>query len=330
MGIGMEKKFKVVSSAVTFGNFNSEPVERLEAIGCEVVLNDFGRPFSVEEFKMIASDADAIIAGNDKVNEEVISSLKKAKVIAKHGVGIDGINIEAAKEHGITVTNAPGTNKEEVADSAMAFMLLMARDLVKMSHETKAGRWIKYPTHSLADKTMGIIGAGNIGTAFARRSSGFGMKILAADPVEREEAKKLGVEYASFDQVIRNCDYLSVHCPLNGSTYKLFGRKQFEMMKNGVFIVNTARSQIFDYDDMYDFVKNRKIAGYSSDVFDYEPPAMHPLYRLSNVYLTPHVAGTTNDSNLRMGNTAADNVIAVLKHEAPPNLIEQGENYEDY
>ena len=317
----MMKKFKVVGTAVTFGRFNKEPIERLKKIGCDVTLNPFGRPFTTEEFKKIAGDADAVIVGNDKVNEEVIRNFTNIKVIAKHGVGIDGIKIDVAKSLGITVTNAPGTNKEEVADSAMGFMLLMARDFVKMSRETKEGKWIKYPTFSMANKTMGVIGVGNIGTGFVKRALGFGMRVIASDPVVREEPQNLGVDYVDFETVIREADYLSIHCPLNETTEKMFGAAEFEKMKKGIFIVNTARSQILDYDALFEVVKSKKVAGYATDVFDYEPPAMHPIYELDNVYLTPHVAGTTYDSNYRMGSTAVDNVIAVLTGETPPNLI---------
>lgn len=323
------KHYKVVSSAVTFGKFNKEPVERLEDFGCEVQLNPFGRPFTPEEFQRLAGDADAIIVGNDKVTADVINSLSQAKIIAKHGVGIDGIDVETAHTAGIAVTNAPGTNKEEVADAAMGFMLLLARDLNHLSQATKTGAWDKYPTHSLANKTMGIIGAGNIGTAFAKRARGFGMTVLVSDPVQREAVKQLGAVYAAFDEVLRHADYISIHCPLTASTYRLLGQEEFQQMKPGVFLVNTARSQIVDEKALYSFVKSRKIAGYGTDVFDVEPPVMLPLYQLPNVYLTPHVAGTTYDSNLRMGNRTVDNVLAVFAEHVPPNLIVQEEIDED-
>lgn len=318
----MTRKMKVVCPAVTFGKFRTEPVNRLEIFGAEVILNPYGRPFTAKEFEDLAGDADAIIVGNDKVSEEVIKTLKRVKVIAKHGVGVDGIRIDVANKLGIKVTNAPGTNKEEVADSAMAFMLAMARDIEKMSRETKSGKWIKYPTYSMAEKTIGVIGVGNIGTAFVKRVAGFGMKILVYDPVQRDEVKKLGVEYSSFEHVISESDYLSIHCPLNQASNKMFKKKQFEMMKPNIFIVNTARSQIFDYDALYNALLNHRVGGYATDVFDSEPPKMHPLYSLENVLLTPHVAGTTYDSNYRMGMTAVENVIAVLSGKVPPDLVE--------
>lgn len=317
----MDKNYKVVSSAVTFGKFNHEPVQRLLDLGFEVQLNPFGRPFTPAEFHEIAGDADAVIVGNDKVTESVIRQFTKIKVIAKHGVGIDGIDTVTAAELGITVTNAPGTNKEEVADSAMAFLLMMARDIEKMSRETKAGKWIKYPTSSMNNKTLGIIGAGDIGTAFAKRAAGFGMRLLVCDPIQRDEVRVLGAEYVGLDQLLEESDFVSIHCPLDLTTEKMLQKAEFEKMKSGVFLVNTARSQILDYDQLYPFVKSGHIAGYAADVFDFEPPVMHPLYKLSNVFLTPHVAGTTYDSNYRMGSTAVDNVIAVLQGETPPNKI---------
>lgn len=320
-GILLDKKYKVVSTAVTFGKFNSEPVERLKEIGCEVMLNPFGRPFSTAEFKELASDADAIICGNDKINEEVIRSLKNCKVIAKHGVGIDGIDIDTAKELGITVTNAPGTNKAEVADLAMGFLLAMARDIPKMSAETKDGKWIKYPGYSMEGKTIGIIGVGNIGTEMVKRCLGFGLKVIAYDPVQREEIKKMGVKYVELSEMLQDSNYISLHCPLNAMSYQMLGKSEIKTMKSGIIIVNTARSQILDYDALYEAMVEKDILGYASDVFDFEPPAMHPLYALENVYLTPHVGGTTYDSNYRMGSTAVNNVIEVFKGKTPPNLI---------
>ncbi len=318
------EKWKVAATAVTFGKFYKGSVRRLEEAGCEVFLNPYGRPLTNEEMIEFAKDAEALIVGNDKVPAEVIAYFKNMKVIAKHGVGVDAIDRDKAKEMGILVTNAPGTNKEEVADCAMGFLLMLARDFYKIIGETKAKKWIKYPGYSMQGKKMGIIGIGNIGTAFAERAAGFRMKILGYDIVERDRAKELGVEYVGLETLLRESDYISLHVPLNRETYHLLGENQFKLMKKGVVLINTARSKCVDHEALTKALKEGILLGYATDVYDSEPPVWHSYFDFPNVLLTPHIAGTTYDSNKRMGDTAAENVIAVKKGITPPNLILEG------
>lgn len=320
----MEKQWKVVSTAVTFGKFHKEPVERLEKAGCEVILNPYGRPFTKEEMISYASDADALIVGNDKVPGGVIEHFSKMKVIAKHGVGVDAIDKDKASEMGIVVTNAPATNKEEVADCAMGFILMLARDYYRAVRETKSKKWIKRPGISLYNKTIGIIGVGNIGLAMAKRATGFSMRILGYDLVERDQAKAMGVEYASLSELLSQSDFISLHVPLNEGTYHILGKEQFSTMKRGTILVNTARSQCVDPNELTQALQDGTLLGYATDVYDIEPPAWQPYFDLPNVLMTPHEAGTTYDSNLRMGSTAVENVLAVKNGQTPPNLITEG------
>lgn len=315
------KKWKVVSTAVTFGKFHKEPVKRLEEIGCEVMINPFGRPFTTEEMIKYGKDADALIVGNDKVVKEEIDQCKKLKIIAKHGVGVDGIDIKAAHDRGIIVTNAPGTNCQEVADCAMGFILMLARDYYRAVFETKSGKWIKRPGISLYQKTIGILGLGNIGTAMAKRAAGFDMDILGYDIKERQEVRDLGVKYVSLEELLSNSDFITLHLPLNDGTRNLIDSEKFKMMKKGTILVNTARSQIVNSEALYKALQDGTLLGYATDVYDSEPPVRQPFFDLPNVLLTPHEAGTTFDSNKRMGNTAVDNVIAVLTGKEPPFII---------
>lgn len=163
--------WKVAGTAVTFGKFYKGSIERLEAAGCEVKLNPYGRPLTNEEMIEFAGDCDAVIVGNDKVPANVIEHFHNMKIIAKHGVGVDAIDKDQAKKQGILVTNAPGTNKDEVADAAMCLALMVARDFHTMNTHTKNHEWIKYPGVDVVDKTIGVIGAGAIGTAFVRRAT---------------------------------------------------------------------------------------------------------------------------------------------------------------
>ncbi|SHO50627.1 phosphoglycerate dehydrogenase [Anaerocolumna xylanovorans] len=318
------EKWEVAATAVTFGKFYKGSIERLEKAGCEVKLNPYGRPLTGEEMIEFARDADALIVGNDKVPADVIKHFKNMKIIAKHGVGVDAIDKDKAHEMGIVVTNAPGTNKEEVADCAMGFLLMLARDFYKIVGETKAKKWIKYPGISMRQKTIGVIGIGNIGTALVERAAGFGMKILGYDIVERDRAKELGVQYVSFEELLRESDYITLHVPLNPETYHMIGEEQFGLMKKGAILVNTARSKCIDHEALTKALQSGTLLGYATDVYDSEPPVWHPYFDFPNVLLTPHIAGTTYDSNKRMGDTAVDNVIAVKNGVTPPNLILEG------
>ncbi|MDF2674619.1 MAG: phosphoglycerate dehydrogenase [Clostridiales bacterium] len=320
----MEKKWKVVATAVTFGRFHKGTVKRLEDEGCEVILNPFGRPFTKEELISYASDADALIVGNDKVPGDVIEHFKNMRIIAKHGVGVDAIDKDKAHEMGIIVTNAPGTNKEEVADCAMGFLLMLARDYYRTVRETKNKEWIKHPGTSLYNKTIGVIGIGNIGLATVKRATGFSMRILGYDILERDEAKVMGTEYVSLPELLSQSDFISLHVPLNEGTYHILGEEQFKMMKKDTILVNTARSKCIDPDALTKALQDGTLLGYAMDVYDFEPPAWQPYFDFPNVIMTPHVAGTTYDSNFRMGSTAVNNVLAVKHGVTPPNLILEG------
>ena len=320
----MSKKWKVIGTAVTFGKFYKDTVKRLEEAGCEVMLNPFGRPFTNDEMIKYASDADAIILGNDKVPAHVMQHFTNMKIIAKHGVGVDAIDKDKAKEMGIIVTNAPSTNKEEVADCAMGFLLMLARDFLSIVNSTKDKKWIKYPGISLYKKTIGIIGVGNIGLATAHRATGFSMNILGHDLVERDEAKKIGVNYVALDELLAKSDFISLHVPLTEKTYHMIGAREFSLMKKNTVLVNTARSKCVDPVALKTALLDKTLCGYATDVYDFEPPAWEELFDFPNVLLTPHIAGTTYDSNKRMGDTAVDNVLAVKNGLTPPNLITEG------
>lgn len=316
--------WKVAGTAVTFGTYYEGSVRRLEEAGCEVRLNPYGRPLTNEEMVEFAGDCDALIVGNDKVPAEVIKRFTNMKVIAKHGVGVDAIDKDQAKRQGILVTNAPGTNKDEVADAAMCLVLMVARDFHTLNAHTKNRKWVKYPGVDVVGKTIGVIGAGNIGTAFVRRCTGFTDKILVNDLVERDEVRAMGARYVSKDEIYSQCDIISLHVPLDESTFHLVDAEAFSRMRPGTILVNTARSKCVEVDALTQALKDGTLRGYGVDVYDFEPPAWHEFFDLPNVIMTPHVAGTTFESNRRMGDTAVDNVLAVKQGRVPPNLITFG------
>lgn len=314
-------RWKVVATAVTFAKSSPEPLERLRAAGCEVVTNPYGRPLTTDEMKAALKDADALIVGNDKVPGSVIEAALKLKVIAKHGVGIDAIDRRTAAARNIIVTNAPGTNSHEVADLAFGLLHMLARGLHIANAATKRGDWIKPMGVGLWGKTIGILGVGKIGTATAARATGYNMQILGFDIVQRPEALALGVQYAGLDEVLERSDFISLHLPLTPETRGILSADRLRQMKPGALLINTARYGLLDTEALTDLLREGRIGGYGLDVYEFEPPAPHPIFQLDNVVLAPHLGGTCMESNVRMGNTSVDNVLAVMEGRTPPNLI---------
>jgi D-3-phosphoglycerate dehydrogenase len=314
-------RYKVVATTVTFGKINKEPLERLQTNGCDVITNPFGRPFTNEEFVEYAADADALIVGNDKVTLDVITHCRQLKVIAKHGVGCDGIDVKAANKRGIVVTYAPGSNAEEVSDLAFGLMLMSARGLYQANRDTKAGKWIKPIGMSLYQKTIGIIGLGHIGCCTAKRAKGFSMKVLGYDIFKNPNAVALGVKFVPLDDLLQQADFISLHLPLTAQTRNLLNRQRIQNLKSNCVIVNTARSQLVDYDALTEALQTGSLKGYATDVYESEPPEHLPLFDCPKVIVTPHIGGTTIESNLRMGDTAVDNVLAVLRGEKAPDIF---------
>lgn len=316
-------KWKIVVTAVTFAKADPEPLNRLKAIGCEVITNSHGRPLTEGEMINIAQDADALIVGNDKVTSAIIRSCPKLKVIAKHGVGVDAIDSKTATECGVVVTNAPGVNSHEVADLAFGLLHMLSRGLYIANKATKEGNWLKPMGVGLWKKTIGIIGVGKIGLATAYRATGYNMKILGFDCVERLEAKKIGIEYVGLEELLQQSDFISLHLPLTKKTRNILDGRHLGLLKPGAILINTARSQLVEYEMLHKALLDGRIRGYGVDVYDFEPPQLHPMFSLENVILSPHLGGTCYESNIRMGNAAVDNVLAVLEARTPPNRINE-------
>jgi D-3-phosphoglycerate dehydrogenase len=323
-----KSKWIVVSTAVTFGRSATQPVRRLEDAGCEVRLNPYGRPLDKEELIEFAHDADAIILGNDQLPASVIKRLKKLKVIARYGVGFDGVDLAEARDQGIVVTYAPATNREETADFTFGLILDLERHISRMVMDTRAGGWKKYTGTSLYGKTIGIIGVGQIGTAVARRALGFGMDILGYDIVQRNEAAVYGVVYTTLNDLLRRSDIVTIHLPLDESTRNLIGSRELRLIKPGSILINTARAGIVRHGALDKALRDGRLAGFAIDVFSKEPPEHQPYYDYDNVLVTPHVAGNTYESSQRMGNVVVDNILSVKEGVEPPDPVTPQHLYE--
>lgn len=251
----------------------------------------------------------------------MIRALPKLKLIARHGTGIDSIAYVEARSCGIVITNAPGTNSEETADLTFGIILDLERNISLMHAELKSGIWKKRAGHSLYGKTIGIIGVGAIGQAVARRAMGFGMDILGNDIVQRPEAARTGLIFTSLNELLRKSDIVTLHVPLTGATRNLIGAKELRMMREDAILVNTSRWGIIRKEALEKALQSGQLMGYATDVHEQEPGPAPSFADLPNVLVTPHAGSATYETNLRMGMTVADNIIAVKNGVTPPNLV---------
>ncbi|WP_258358619.1 phosphoglycerate dehydrogenase [Moorella sulfitireducens (nom. illeg.)] len=314
--------YKVVVTPRSFGATSTRPLDMLREKGYKVVLNLQGRPFKQEELLELAADADGLLVGIDEVSRQVIEGSPSLKVISKYGVGIDNIDLQAARERGIIVTNTPGVNTEAVADLAVALMLCAARQVAAADHSVRKGEWKKFMGVSLFKKTIGILGTGQIGRAVARRLKGFETKLLLYDIARDEEfAAAVGGRYAGLAEVLQEADFVSVHLPLLPATRNLIGEAELRRMKAGAIIVNTARGGIIDETALVKALREKWIRGAALDTFSVEPLANEELRKLPNVVLTPHIGAYTEEAVSMMGMQAARNLIDALEGRRPESAI---------
>ncbi|MGI9860566.1 phosphoglycerate dehydrogenase [Moorella naiadis] len=314
--------YKVVVTPRSFGATSTRPLDMLREKGYEVVLNLKGRPLKQEELLELAADADGLLVGIDEVSRQVIEGSPGLKVISKYGVGVDNIDLQAARERGIIVTNTPGVNTEAVADLAVALMLCAARQVAAADHSIKKGEWKKFMGVSLFKKTVGVLGTGQIGRAVVRRLKGFEAELLLYD-IARDEnfAAAVGGRYADLAEVLQEADFVSVHLPLLPATRNLIGEAGLRLMKAGAIIVNTARGGIIDEDALVKALREKWIRGAALDTFSVEPLANEELRKLPNVVLTPHIGAYTEEAVLMMGMQAAGNLIDALDGRRPESVV---------
>lgn len=269
-----------------------------------------------------------IIRANGKVTRKMMVSAPKLKVIGRHGVGVENIDLEAATEKGIWVVNTPDANDISVAEHFFGLAIILSKMLKKADIALREGRWgarYEYTGNELHGKTLGILGFGRIGRAVGRIGhKGFDMKVLYYDAVRYEETEKeLKAMKVSLEGVLSESDYISINLPMLPETKGLLGEREFGLMKPSAFIINLARGPIWDEKVLYKVLKEKKIAGAGSDVYEVEPAAKgHPLFDLENFVGTPHMAAHTKEALRRMSLVAED-VIRVLEGKAPVHPVNQ-------
>jgi D-3-phosphoglycerate dehydrogenase len=286
---------------------------------------------SLEESSLIkqVKEVDGIIVrANGKVSRKMMESAPKLKVIGRHGVGMENIDVEAATEKGIWVVNTPDANDLSVAEHFFGLALILSKMLMKADMALREGRFevrYHYIGKELHGKTLGILGFGRIGKAVGRIGhKGFDMKVLYYDAVRYEEMEKeIKAEKVSLEELLTQSDYISINLPMLPATKGLLKKREFELMKPSAYIINLARGPIWDERALYAVLKEGRIAGAGSDVYEVEPAAKdHPLFQLENFVGTPHMAAHTDEALRRMSLVAGD-IVRVLDGKAPLHPVNE-------
>jgi D-3-phosphoglycerate dehydrogenase / 2-oxoglutarate reductase len=291
-----------------------------------VVVNPWVEP---ERWELEVSRVDAIISRKGKITrEQMQKSGGRLKIIARTGVGVDPsrVDLDSAKEFQVWVTNQPGSNSVSVAELVFGHMIVLARNTFAANKSVKENRWseyLKFIGVELAEKTLGIIGMGNIGTRVAIRARAFEMNFLVYDPyIPESHVTALGGRCVGLDELLAQSDFVTIHCPLTAETSGMIDQQRLALMKATAYLINAARGGIVNEDALCHALRQRKIAGAALDVVESEPPVKdHPLFELDNLIITPHIGALTFEASKRGEWGAAEDVIRVLEGKNPKNPV---------
>ncbi len=296
----------------------ADPVARegIEALQAEAEV-DVKLGLKPEELKSIIGDYEALVVRSEtKATADIIQAGKKLQVIARAGVGLDNIDVEAATRQGVVVVNAPTGNTIAAAEHTLALMLALARHVPQANAKLKSGVWKRsdYMGVELRNKILGIIGLGNVGSEVARRAQAFKMRLIGYDPfVSADYARNLGVELVSLERVLKESDFITLHLPLTPQTRRLIGAKEINKMKPTARIINCARGGLIDEEALFKAVEAGRLAGAAIDVFDNEPVTDSILFRSDKIIVTPHLGASTTEAQASIALEVAEQVLAVLK-----------------
>lgn len=271
---------------------------------------------SADELLQVIGEYDALIVrGRTKVTPAVFKAASKLKVVGRAGVGVDNIDLNAAKECNVMVVNSPYATTVAVAELAMSMMLSMAREIPRADSAMKNGKWLKKELEGveLYRKTLGIIGFGRIGSTVARRAEAFDMRTLCSDPKVTPDSENLyGCASLALPELLAQADFITIHVPLNNSTRGMLGREQFALMKDGVHIVDVSRGGVIDEQALLEALESGKVAGAALDVFPTEPPGLTALVSHPKVICTPHIGAQTVEAQQRASYDIASEVLRAL------------------
>lgn len=310
---------RILVTPTSFGRHNPALRQLLEEQVGEVIYNESGKPLPSEEVRKMLPGIGGYIAGLDWINADALAAADHLRVIARYGVGVDRVDLDAASAKGIVVTNTPGANARSVAELAIGFMLCLARMIPSADQAVRSGNWPRLDGISLYEKTIGIIGFGAIGQMVAELLHPFKARLLAADPyADSKRAGELGVEIVPLQQLQEESDMVTIHVPLLPDTEHLVDEAFMRGMKKGAALINTSRGGIINEDDLCKMLEEGHLRGAALDAYREEPPALdHALFSLPQVILTPHTGAHTDDATNQMGLIAVEECLRVLKGETP-------------
>jgi D-3-phosphoglycerate dehydrogenase len=313
------KECRLLVTPTSYGKNDARLKTELEALVGEVIYNPTGKPLTSAEVAGLLPGIDGYIAGLDVIDADALKTADKLKVIARYGVGFDNVDLDAAKNKNIVVTNTPGANSVSVAELALGLILALARQIPEAVDAVHQGKWPRYSGVSLEGKTIGILGLGAIGKQLARRLAGFDCKILAFDPyADKQFALDNQITLAEMDQVIARADFVSLHLPLLPDTRGIVDEASLSKMKKGSYLVNTSRGEAINEEALLMALQSGHLKGAGLDAFIVEPPdPNNPLLALPNVIATPHLGAQTDGATSNMGWLAMKDCLAVLKDEKP-------------
>ncbi|MDN5126633.1 phosphoglycerate dehydrogenase [Aliarcobacter butzleri] len=272
-------------------------------------LNLDGKRFNKKDLIEYIKDADAIIVGLEPIDKEVLEQCQNLKIVSKYGVGLNNIDLEACKKRDITIGWTGGVNKLSVAEMTLGYMLMLCRNLFITSNELKNGIWNKSGGFQLSEKRIGIIGVGYIGKELIRLLKPFNCEILVNDIINQEQYyKENNLKEVSKEEIFKTCDIVTIHTPFDSTTDNLIDKKVFETMKNGSFIINSARGGIINEDDLKYALLNNIISGAAIDAYVEEPPSDKELLSLPNLICTPHIGGNSREAVEAMGLSAINHL----------------------
>ncbi len=304
----------------------------LRDAGVEVLTRDVDSPLLPQELVVLAAQSDGVITLlTDRITPEIMDAAPRCRVFANYAVGFDNFDVPAATQRGIALANTPGVLTDATADLAWALLFAAARHLVPGDQMVRDGRFSGWePTmllgQDIAGSTIGILGAGRIGTAMARRARGFDMRVLYLRPRGglNVELEAMGATAVGLDHLLRESDHVSIHLPLNDSTRHLIGARELALMKPTATLVNTGRGPVVDELALAEALRDRRIFAAGLDVYEREPAVETLLLGLPHIVLLPHIGSATFRTRARMAGMAADNVLAVLRGSSPPHCVNPG------
>lgn len=318
---------EIFASSSDFGLHSQRPIDDLLGpLNIRLVRHAARGPMSEADLLALPSHYSALInySTYDVFNGRVMDHFPGLKIIARHGVGYDSIDVAAATSRGILVTNTgEGAGEEKaVSDLTMAMLLALSRDLIGLSAKTKLGAWDRPLCGDLDGKTLGIVGLGKIGKATARKARAFGVNIIAYDVIRDEQfALEHQVRYVSLQELLSESDFISLHCPVTETNKGMIGAREFESMKQGVIFINCSRGRLVDEAALYNAAKSGKVGGIGVDVYGNEPPVGNQLLTLPHVIATPHIAAYTSATMNGMDLLVARACVDALSGRHPKNVV---------